>query len=245
MKPTIGITSTIVKLHEYSEGAYVHKDYHRSVDASGGLPIVLPLTSEETFKQLIDLCDGVIFTGGEDIDPSAYGEEPVPELGTTFPERDRIELEAIRYTLEADKPLLAICRGVQVLNVALGGTLYQDLPSQFTDSLAHVQRGIAREKDSHSVTITANSYLERIFGQNKVRVNSLHHQALRTIGTDLVVAASSPDGVVEAVENPRLTFAVGVQWHPESMFETDELTQKLFQELITKSKEWAEGRARK
>lgn len=87
--------------------------------------------------------------------------------------------------------------------------------------------------------------MERIFGQNKVRVNSLHHQALRTIGTDLVVAASSPDGVVEAVENPRLTFAVGVQWHPESMFETDELTQKLFQELITKSKEWAEGRARK
>ncbi|MEW9702001.1 gamma-glutamyl-gamma-aminobutyrate hydrolase family protein [Paenibacillus sp. SI8] len=244
MKPIIGITSTIVKLHEYSEGAYVHRDYHQSVEASGGLPIVLPLTSPETFKQLLDLCDGVIFTGGEDVDPSAYGEEPSPQLGTIFPERDRIELEAIRRTIEADKPLFAICRGVQVLNVACGGTLYQDLPSEYPGTLEHVQRGVARGKDSHAVHVEEDSELGRIFGYNQVRVNSLHHQALRTIGAKLVVTAFSPDGVVEAVEHQGSAFAIGVQWHPESMYETDTNMQKLFQAFVAKSKERAASRPR-
>ncbi|WP_338042350.1 gamma-glutamyl-gamma-aminobutyrate hydrolase family protein [Paenibacillus alba] len=239
LKPVIGITSTIVKLHEYSEGVYVHKDYHRSIEASGGLPIVLPLTSFETYKQLVELCDGILFTGGEDVDPANYGECPVAELGVTFAERDQIELEAIRYTLAADKPILAICRGMQVLNVARGGTLYQDLPSQYAPTLAHVQHGIPRNKDSHEVHLAANSYLERMFGRNRVRVNSLHHQSIRTIGSDLIVTANSPDGVVEGVEDPNLAFAIGVQWHPESLFEDDRWTKRLFEEFIAQSTKWA------
>ncbi|AEI43466.1 gamma-glutamyl-gamma-aminobutyrate hydrolase family protein [Paenibacillus mucilaginosus] len=234
-KPVIGITSTIVVRNEYSEGAYVHQDYHRSVEQAGGLPVVLPLTSPETFRELIDLCDGISFSGGEDVDPSCYGAEPHPALGSLFPERDRIEIEAVRHALNSDKPLLAICRGIQVLNVALGGSLYQDLPSEYPGAAPHMQHGVARGKDTHAVYIAEHSRLWGIFRHNQIRVNSLHHQALRQVAPGLVITATSPDGVIEAVELPGHAFAVGVQWHPESMTGTDPLMRLLFKELVSKS----------
>ncbi|MCZ8521680.1 MULTISPECIES: gamma-glutamyl-gamma-aminobutyrate hydrolase family protein [Paenibacillus] len=235
MKPVIGITSTIVVRNEYSEGAYVHQDYHLSVEGAGGLPVVLPLTSAETFRELIDLCDGLIFSGGEDVDPSLYGQEPHAALGPLFPQRDRTELEAVRYALQTNKPLLAICRGVQVLNVALGGTLYQDLPSEYPGAAAHMQHGEARGKATHSVYIAENSLLWSIFRHNQVRVNSLHHQAIRQAAPGLTVTATSPDGVIEGVELGEHPFAVGVQWHPESMTASDPFMRRLFRELVKKS----------
>ncbi|WP_426445888.1 gamma-glutamyl-gamma-aminobutyrate hydrolase family protein [Paenibacillus sp. S-38] len=235
MKPVIGITSTIVVRNEYSEGAYVHQDYHRSVERAGGLPVVLPLTSPETFRELIDLCDGIIFSGGEDVDPALYGAEPHPQLGALFPERDRIEIEAVRHAVKTGKPLLAICRGVQVMNVALGGSLYQDLPSEFPGALEHMQHGVARGKATHAVYIDEISLLGSIFRHNQVRVNSLHHQALRQVAPELVITATSPDGVIEAVELPGHPFAVGVQWHPESMTAADPLMRLLFEGLVAKS----------
>ncbi|WP_028558993.1 gamma-glutamyl-gamma-aminobutyrate hydrolase family protein [Paenibacillus pinihumi] len=243
MKPVIGITSTLARLNANSEGVYVHQDYYRAVEAVGGLPIVLPLASIETVKQLIDLCDGLIFTGGEDIEPSAYGEEAIAELGQTLPLRDQIELEAIRYVIDADKPLLAICRGAQVLNVALGGTLYQDLPSQYEGALEHVQKGVPRSRDTHEVLLAANSRLAHIFGGAGVRVNSLHHQSLHLLGQGLQVTAISPDGVIEGVELRGSTFAIGVQWHPENMAAAgDRSMTKLFAAFLEESQTSVEQR---
>ncbi|OBZ19421.1 gamma-glutamyl-gamma-aminobutyrate hydrolase [Bacillus sp. FJAT-27264] len=241
MKPVIGITSTLTRLNAYSEGVYVHQDYHIAVEAAGGLPIVLPLASIETVKQLIDLCDGLIFTGGEDIDPSRYGEEAIPELGQTLAIRDVIELEAIRYVLDTDKPLLAICRGVQVLNVALGGTLYQDLPSQYEGALEHVQRDVPRSRDTHDILLAPESRLASIFGSTQVRVNSLHHQALRELGEGLQVTATSPDGVIEGVEHTGGTFTIGVQWHPENMAAAnDPQMTKLFAAFVEQGRTWGD-----
>ncbi|MGZ4032329.1 MAG: gamma-glutamyl-gamma-aminobutyrate hydrolase family protein, partial [Tumebacillaceae bacterium] len=157
-KPIIGITSTLVKISELSEGVFVHQDYFRGVEACGGLPLVLPLTEPETFQQLVDLCDGVIFSGGEDVDPQFYDAEPHQHLGPVHPHRDRVEIAAMRYTLERKKPMLAICRGVQVLNVARGGTLYQDLPSEYPGALQHMQSA-ARPLDSHWAEIQEGSQL--------------------------------------------------------------------------------------
>lgn len=238
-KPIIGITSTWVKISELSEGVYVHQDYYRGVEACGGLPMVLPLTEPELFQRLIDLCDGVIFTGGEDVDPQFYGAEPLQHLGPILPHRDRVEIAAVRYTRAQHKPLLAICRGAQVLNVALGGTLYQDLPSQYPGALQHMQKA-ARGQDTHWAEIAEGSGLHRIFGQTRVRINSLHHQALERVADGLVVTATASDGVIEAVEDPEAAFTIGVQWHPESMWARDSLMKALFQDFVEHSRVYAE-----
>ncbi|WP_018132980.1 gamma-glutamyl-gamma-aminobutyrate hydrolase family protein [Effusibacillus pohliae] len=235
MQPVIGITSTLVKINEFSEGVYVHQDYHRAIVAAGGLPLVLPLTDPDSFSRLIDLCDGVIFSGGEDVDPQQYGAEPQQHLGPIHPQRDRVEVAAVRYTIGAGKPLLAICRGAQVLNVALGGTLYQDLPSEYPGALQHSQKA-ARGVDTHWVELAEGSYLHRIFGQTQIRVNSLHHQAIRQAAAGLVVTGTASDGVIEAVEAPGCVFTIGVQWHPESMAERDPLMQALFREFVDQSR---------
>ncbi|PWK16420.1 gamma-glutamyl-gamma-aminobutyrate hydrolase family protein [Tumebacillus permanentifrigoris] len=231
MRPIIGLTSTLVKLSELSEGVYVHQDYYRGIEKCGGLPLVLPLTEPELFQRYLDFCDGVIFTGGEDVDPQHYGAEPHPQLGPILPHRDRVEVEAARYVHQLDKPLLAICRGAQVLNVALGGTLYQDLPSELPHALQHLQKA-ARGVDSHFIHVEPNSRLHRVFGHDKVRVNSFHHQAVRDLAPGLVVSAKASDGVIEAIEDPNSTYTLGVQWHPESMWDSDDNMLKLFQDFV-------------
>jgi putative glutamine amidotransferase len=231
VRPIIGITSTLVKLNELSEGVYVHQDYYRGIEKCGGLPLVLPLTEPELFQRTLDFCDGVIFTGGEDVDPAHYGAEPHQQLGPTLKHRDRVEVEAIRYVRNLDKPLLGICRGAQVLNVALGGTLYQDLPSELPHALQHLQKA-ARGVDSHWAHVNEGSRLHQVFGSTKVRVNSFHHQAIRDLARGLVVTATASDGVIEAVEDPNSTYTVGVQWHPESMWATDDNMLRLFQDFV-------------
>jgi putative glutamine amidotransferase len=235
LKPVIGITSSIAKLSELSQGVYVHQDYFRGIEACGGLPIVLPLTSSETFLELLSLCDGVIFSGGEDVDPKFYGEEPHQNLGNVFALRDEVEIAGIKRTLESKKPLLAICRGVQVLNVACGGVLYQDIPSEMPNSLQHSQKS-ARGADSHWVELTEESKLYRIFREQKIRVNSHHHQAVLAPGQGLSVVARASDGVIEALEGQEDGFVVGVQWHPESMWEHDTNMKKLFEAFVNECK---------
>jgi putative glutamine amidotransferase len=234
-KPIIGITGAYVNHNEYMEGVYVHHDYHKSVAANGGIPIILPFINAEVALETVSLCDGIILSGGEDVDPQFYGQDPHPHLGPTIPERDLAEIAIVKYAIDNNIPLLAICRGVQILNVALGGTLIQDIPSQLKEPIQHSQV-INRSRDTHWVTISKNSKLFQVIGSDRVRVNSLHHQALDRISTDLRVVAQSSDGTIEGVEYKHpTTFMVGVQWHPESMASTNQAMNNLFVEFIKNS----------
>jgi putative glutamine amidotransferase len=234
-KPIIGITSAYVNHNHYMEGVYVHHDYHKSVAANGGIPILLPYINEEIALETLPLCDGIILSGGEDVDPQFYGEDPHPQLGPPITERDKVEIAIVKYALEYNIPLLAICRGIQILNVALGGTLIQDIPSQVKEPIQHSQI-VNRSRDTHWVNIENDSKLFQLLGSLQVRVNSLHHQSIDKIASELRVVARSSDGVVEAVEyvHPS-TFTVGVQWHPESMASTNAQMSNLFAELIKSS----------
>jgi putative glutamine amidotransferase len=234
-KPIIGITGAYVKHSEHMEGVYVHHDYHKSVAANGGIPIVLPFINPEITLETLALCDGIILSGGEDVDPQFFGQDPHPHLGATLPERDKVELTVVEYAIKHNIPILAICRGAQLLNVALGGTLVQDIPSQVREPIQHAQT-VERCRDTHWVKITEDSKLFQILGTDRIRVNSLHHQALDRVSNDLRVVAVSSDGIVEAVEyNHSSTFLLGVQWHPESMASTNSSMNNLFVEFIKSS----------
>lgn len=231
-KPIIGITGAYVKHNEYMEGVYVHHDYHKSVAANGGTPIILPFINSGIALEMLPLCDGIILSGGEDVDPKLYGQDPHLNLGPTIPERDLAELTIVKYAIDNNIPLLAICRGVQILNVALGGTLIQDIPSQVKEPVQHAQK-IDRSRDTHWVTISTDSKLYQIVCSDRIRVNSLHHQAIDRIANDLRIVAKASDGLVEAVEYSHpTTFTIGVQWHPESMATTNEAMNNLFAEFI-------------
>jgi putative glutamine amidotransferase len=231
-KPIIGITGAYVKHKDNMEGVYVHHDYHKSVAANGGIPIILPYINPEISLETLALCDGIILSGGEDVDPKFYSQDPHPEIGPTIPERDSSEIAIVKYAIENNIPILAICRGVQILNVALGGTLIQDIPSQVKQPIQHSQI-VDRSRDTHWVSLSRESKLFEILGSEKVRVNSLHHQALDQLANDLRVVAQSSDGIIEAVEyRYPTTFTIGVQWHPESMASTDQNMNNIFVEFI-------------
>jgi putative glutamine amidotransferase len=231
-KPVIGITGAYVNHNIYMEGVYVHHDYHKSVAANGGLPIILPFIHSELALEMLQLCDGIILSGGEDVDPQFYGQEPHLHLGYTLPERDKVEIAIAHYAIEHQIPILAICRGLQVLNAALGGTLIQDIPSCVKEPLQHFQ-SVERSRDSHWVTLDKDSRLFRILGDQKVRVNSLHHQSIDRIASDLRVVAKASDGVIEAVEHAgSSSYLIGVQWHPESMVSSNLLMKGLFSDFI-------------
>lgn len=215
-KPVIGITTSYGKHTEFMEGVYVHHDYHRTVAARGGVPILIPNASIDSALAVLPLLSGLIISGGEDVNPQFYGQDPHPKLGPTCTVRDEIEIALIRRALEADLPILAICRGAQILNVALGGTLVQDIPSQLPDAMQHTQLH-PRGEDAHWVNVEKDSRLHAIFGETKTRVNSLHHQAIHEVAVALRTVAVANDGVIEAVEHRQHRFAIGVQWHPESM----------------------------
>ena len=171
---------------------------------------------------MIALVDGLILSGGSDLDPSRFGDTEVhPETYDIIPERDEAELILARMALERDIPVLGICRGIQVLNVAMGGSLYQDVASQYPTSLAHRQQEaqIPADEPGHSVTVLAGSLLERVYGAGPISVNSFHHQAVRDTAPGMVASGLADDGLIEAIELPSASFALGVQWHPELMFE--------------------------
>lgn len=235
-KPIIGITSSYVKHTNHMEGVYVHHDYHRAVIEAGGIPVILPIAPPEVLDTYISMCDGFIFSGGEDVDPQFYNQDPHQKLGFFYTERDESELYLMKEVIKVDKPLLGICRGMQLLNVALGGTLVQDIPTQLKYAFQHVQT-INRDKQSHDVFVNLHRKLYDILEQDEIRVNSLHHQALDKIADDLLVVAISSDEIVEAVEHKDARFVLGLQWHPESLAPNNMEAKKLFREFINKSSE--------
>ncbi len=207
--------------------------YVQSILDAGGTPVLLPLGEEADTGSLAEKLDGLLLSGGFDVDPHFYGEEPHQNLGEISPGRDPYELSLVRSFLQADKPVLGICRGHQVLNVAQGGTLYQDIYDQIDGTvLQHAQRA-RREHLSHKVSFTKGSMLADIFGSETIRVNSFHHQGVKAPGDTLEVTGTAEDGVIEAIESKEHMFVIGVQWHPEnSACAGDDYSKKLFQAFV-------------
>ena len=212
------------------------RDYVEAVRDAGGTPWLLPVFAPGgaviEAADYLDHLDGLLLSGGEDVDPARFGEEPLPALGPVSPERDEMELALVSRALSKKVPILAICRGAQVLNVAAGGSLYQDIGSQLGGVLQHRQRA-PRWSASHTVSVARETGLEDILGGSRVGVNSLHHQAVKELGSGFIVAARAPDGVIEAIEAPDLPFAIGVQWHPENMFRAEVRMRRLFEAFVT------------
>jgi putative glutamine amidotransferase len=225
-KPVIGIAA------QYDDQSLSLKhDYVQSIVRAGGVPVVLPfLDSREDIDRLVRAIDGLMVTGGPDIDPQLYGEEPIAGLGRVSPERDRSEYEWITACLELNKPVLGVCRGHQMLNVVCGGSLYQDLPSQ-CQVLQHFQQA-PRSHLSHTVQVEQGTLLDRLIGKEAFTVNSFHHQAVKQPAPGFRVSATSKDGVIEAIESLTHPFAVGVQWHPEDTSKTDAPSQLLFAAFV-------------
>ena len=207
--------------------------YVRAVELGGGAPVIIPPPLEEAkLRAIFAHLDGLLLSGGGDIQPSFFGEEDSGLLWLVDEERDRSELALARWALEEKLPLLAICRGLQVLNVAAGGTLIQDIPSHVPGALNHSPvSGQPKSSVVHTVDVIADSQLSTLVGAGTLGVNSTHHQAVRALGDGLIVTARSPDGIVEGLELPDHPFCIGVQWHPEAMIESQPLMHHLFEGL--------------
>jgi putative glutamine amidotransferase len=222
--PTIGLTTEVD-----ANGFFVIRpEYARAVEKAGAVPVLLPLSDPARVPALLDEVDGLMLTGGSDIDPALYGETTHPTTKGVR-ERDDFEIALTHEALRRDLPLLAICRGQQVLNVALGGTLVQDIPSQLPTAGAHRLQDVPRWQSAHEVSVLPGTRLREILGRDVLAVNSFHHQSVKDLGRDLRVAARArTDDVIEGIELPGRRFAVGVQWHPEAMWNQTPDHQELF-----------------
>ncbi|AWB43860.1 amidotransferase [Paenibacillus sp. CAA11] len=230
-KPVIGV----VPLYDKEKESYwMVQGYMKGVEDAGGIPVMLPLTTNpEAIRTMADTFDGFLFTGGQDVDPAWYGEKKEPCCGEVCEERDKMEKMLLERVLEQDKPAFGICRGLQLFNVCLGGTLYQDLPSQRASGQSIVHK---QEKPytvpAHQVYIEEGNFLSQILGTESISVNSCHHQGIRKLAEPLLAAAIAEDGLIEAVYMPDKKFMLAVQWHPELIYTSDPLQFKLFQAFV-------------
>ena len=228
-KPLIGLTPSH---NTDNNDIQMRPTYIKALTAAGAIPVVLPLTSsEDDLRQLVDTLDGFLFTGGQDVAPQLYGEAMKPTCGELCPARDTLERELLNRALEQDKPILGICRGLQFLNVALGGTLYQDLPTEHPSEIEHSMKP-PYDRAAHTVHILPDTPLAALLQKTELGVNSCHHQAVKTLAPGLVEMARSTDDLIEAVYLPGKTFVWGVQWHPEMSLRVDEASRKIFEAFV-------------
>lgn len=237
-KPVIGIVSgTIIGPsgpYLEMERTYVNTTYVDAILRNGGLPILIPSsTLLKDGTDALEVCDGLLFPGGEDADPALYGEDPLPVIGAFRRDLDDAALIAGRWAIEQGRPLLGICKGLQILNIMKGGSLYQDISLQEGSYVQHVQK-YSRSILSHNVQIVEGSRLAAILGTGTHRTNSMHHQAVKRLGDGLRIAARAADGVVEAIESDD-GLIVAVQWHPEDLIDTAPEMNKLFADLVRRS----------
>jgi len=207
-------------------------NYAKAILTAGGLPVILPSTSDPRMLQsIVAGFDGFLIPGGHDVDPFYYGERRTSNADTSAPERDMMELASVPLILQADKPLLGICRGNQVINVALGGSLHQDIHAANPDALEHRQQPPYYQM-AHGVRIQEDSLLAKAMGATEIVTNSVHHQAINKLGDGLVANCWATDGTIEGIEMPSKRFVVGVQWHPEYLWRTDRSELNLFRALV-------------
>lgn len=239
-RPRIGIPMRI----EYpTDRFYLSRHYSEAVEAAGGAPVHISLIPHtEYIDAVVEGLEGILLPGSNsDVDPLRYGQQPHPALGEVHKIKDETDLLLIDAAERKQLPLLAICFGMQVLNVSRGGTLIQDIRSQLPEALKHEQ-GAPRDRPSHSVKVGAGSKLNEIIKTEDLLVNSHHHQAIEMLGADLVETAWSPDGVIEAFEDPRPDrFVVAVQWHPELGWQSDRFSQRLFNSFVARAREAVEN----
>ncbi|MFN0147032.1 MAG: gamma-glutamyl-gamma-aminobutyrate hydrolase family protein [Dehalococcoidia bacterium] len=235
----IGVTMSISRGAQGAgpERAHLNSAYLDTLQAAGGVPVLLPpQLRADQLGQLLSGVDGLLLTGGGDVDPFLYGDRTShPAIAGVSRQRDTLEMNVIQWALAEQVPMLAICRGMQVLNVSLGGSLHQHVPEHYGEDVVHdqVAAGLARSEASHSVEVREGSLLASLVGAGRLMVNSMHHQAVRAVGTHLVISARSPDGLIEAVEAPSLgRFVLGVEWHPEEMAATNPEARALFEGLV-------------
>lgn len=229
-RPIIGITCNF---DPEEENFWFKRSYANSIWEAGGIPFSIPHLSGliDSSDCILNSIDGLLLSGGSDIDPNLFDQEPKFELKQIDPVRDQLELELAEAAIEKEFPVLAICRGIQIINVAAGGSLYQDISQQKDQALSHEQDA-PRWHPTHVVKVYKDNILRNTIGQDKIKVNSLHHMNVKDIGKGFKVAARSNDGLVEAIENERAPFQLGVQWHPEAMVDNDESSRLLFSRFV-------------
>ncbi|MEK7059383.1 MAG: gamma-glutamyl-gamma-aminobutyrate hydrolase family protein [Patescibacteria group bacterium] len=239
MLPLIAVTAGEIIDHAFPWAPVAYGKAHTYTDAvirAGGVPFLVPLIDDiKSLRRLYEACDGLMFSGGNDIDPMTYNAKPSPHSLKPSPRRDEQEIQLFKWALEDNKPVLGICRGMQLMNVALGGSLYQDIGNDV--SAKHNHNGSADQKDFchlvHKLKINEDSQLAAIMGASSIRTNGLHHQAVCELGKGLVVTARAEDDLIEALELPNKNFVIGVQSHPEALeSDTEPQWRKLFEAFV-------------
>lgn len=239
-RPVIGIvTQTLPGVPGERQPCWLMgRSYVEELRKVGGVPWVIPLIphDEDTLDEIFSRLDGVFVTGGVDVDPSRYGEAKTPLCGTTDPDRDAVELFLLKYAMRHELPVLAVCRGIQILNVLGGGTLYQDVTAMVPAALKHdyfpTPEQPSRKYLAHDITVKAGSKLGAILGDAVVPVNSMHHQAIKDLAPGLAPTAFAPDGIIEGVEGTGDQYVIAVQWHPEELTDTQPGMKRLFTTFI-------------
>lgn len=237
MRPRIAIPADTLteatNIINERNAAFAPRPLIEAVVKSGGIPVIFPSVDPELIPNYLDLFDGIIFAGGSDVDPTFYGEEPHQKLGPTYFKRDQFEVALVKAALDADKALMGICRGMQVINIALGGTVFQDLSEDPRQTLKHSQDAPGNFP-SHHVNVEKDSRIFDLIGERPY-VNSRHHQALDKVADRLKVTAHADDDIPEAVESVDGDRVLAVQWHPENMFKHYEYSQALFADLVKRA----------
>lgn len=229
MKKVVGIMPL---WDDEKESLWMLPGYIDGIREAGGLPVILPFTDErDEISQLADMCSGFLFTGGHDVDPALYNETALGDMVVPCQKRDAMEMEFLKIALRDDKSVLGICRGIQFINAVLGGTLYQDIPTQHPSDTEHHQKP-PYDVPIHSVTLQKGSPLQRLLNSDTLDVNSYHHQAIKTTAPALREMAFSPDGITEAVYKPDSKFVWAVQWHPEFSYHTDPSAKAIFSAFV-------------
>jgi putative glutamine amidotransferase len=239
-RPVIGIaTQTLPGVPGERQPCWLMgRSYVEELRKVGGVPWVIPLIPHDpdTLREIFDRLDGVFVTGGVDVDPTSYGEAKTPLCGTTDPDRDAVELLLLKHAMERKLPVLAVCRGIQILNVLGGGTLYQDVSAMVPAALKHdyfpTPEQPSRKYLAHDITVKAGSKLGAILGDAVVPVNSMHHQAIKDLAPGLAPTAFAPDGIIEGVEGTGDQYVIAVQWHPEELTDTQPGMKRLFTTFI-------------
>ncbi len=228
-KPMIALTPLV---DEARDSYWMLRGYMKGIELAGGIPVMLPLMDDEdSIERMADMFDGFVFTGGPDIAPERYGQAPLPECGETIPGRDALETKLLSAVLRRNKPVLGICRGLQLINTVLGGTLYQDLPSQHPSQISH-RMTPPYDQAWHEVSLEEGSPLRTLLGKDKTGVNSCHHQAICVPAPGLVPMAWSPDGLIEAVYMPEKKFLWAFQWHPEFSYKVNSDSVAIFKTFV-------------